>query len=581
MGKSCMEQLDQYLQDLNDRIRKNGNRSGSSNRYRIFLIGINPMFTSSERRSVVERLIRDAAGKTDENEKALELIYALKIARYNNFDIEVPHFRVSETLSLIPKPDPDEEILGLYNVAVARDWLDLSTHVRFEIDDGISEELYPLEAYNRTNCNAAKQFIHEYLRHQKEPVEYGSLRFSDGEPSLYQRRVETQRDLSLLRDPDSCSVEHFWVVYPGGTEWITQKAMIKHPWGRAMGGYPDRAVAEEILREAEPRNPGPWGNHSRTVAHCAEKIAEYSGMDQDKAYVLGLLHDIGRRFGKRHLGHVSDGYSYMMAWGYQDAERICLTHSFNQKRIKGYVGKFDTTEYETELIKTKLAETEYDDYDKLIQLCDAISGAYGVMDIIARMSDVKQRYGNYDPEKWNANIALKDYFEKKMGRDLYEAVEKDTFRPDMRAFRCEDAEWLCSEEAYAIYAPCMYQPTYEKYKAEMEGYLADPAVRIHVCENDGIKAGMLVLKLSGTDAEILGISVSEDCRGHGIGQYMVREVMKTGQLESLYAQTDDDAVEFYRKSGFDTEKTEVQYPNGTVVRYRCTLNNPKAANREG
>ena len=53
MGKSCMEQLDQYLQDLNDRIRKNGNRSGSSNRYRIFLIGINPMFTSSERRSVV------------------------------------------------------------------------------------------------------------------------------------------------------------------------------------------------------------------------------------------------------------------------------------------------------------------------------------------------------------------------------------------------------------------------------------------------------------------------------------------------------------------------------------------------
>ena len=176
---------------------------------------------------------------------------------------------------------------------------------------------------------------------------------------------------------------------------------------------------------------------------------------------------------------------------------------------------------------------------------------------------------------------VKDYFEKKMGRDLYEAVEKDTFRPDMRVFRCEDAEWLCSEEAYAIYAPCMYQPTYEKYKAEMEGYLADPAVRIHVCENDGIRAGMLVLKLSGIDAEILGISVSEDRRGRGIGQYMVREVMKAGQLESLYAQTDDDAVEFYRKSGFDTEKTEVQYPNGTVVRYRCTLNNPKAANREG
>ena len=28
--------------------------------------------------------------------------------------------------------------------------------------------------------------------------------------------------------------------------------------------YPDRDKAEEILREAESCNPGPWGNHSRT-----------------------------------------------------------------------------------------------------------------------------------------------------------------------------------------------------------------------------------------------------------------------------------------------------------------------------
>ena len=193
--------------------------------------------------------------------------------------------------------------------------------------------------------------------------------------------------------------------------------------------YPDRDEAERLLKEAEERNPGPWGDHSRTAAHCAEKIAFYSGMDPEKAYVLGLLHDIGRRFGKRHLGHVSDGYSYMMSLGYTDAARICLTHSFNQRKIEAYVGNFDTTEEETELIKTKLQEAELDDYDKLIQLCDSISGAEGVMDIIDRMSDVKRRYGAYDPEKWDANLALKDYFEQKMGKDLYEAVDKEHFRP--------------------------------------------------------------------------------------------------------------------------------------------------------
>ena len=195
------------------------------------------------------------------------------------------------------------------------------------------------------------------------------------------------------------------------------------------GRYPDAAEAEALLAEAGQRNPGPWENHSRTAAHCARKIASLAGLCPEKAYVLGLLHDIGRRFGKRHLGHVSDGYTYMMQLGYPDAARICLTHSFNDMRIEGYVGSFDTTEAETELILTKLQETVPDDYDRLIQLCDSISGAEGVMDIEDRMSDVRRRYGYYDPKKWNRNLELKAEFERRMGRDLYEAVEKDTFRP--------------------------------------------------------------------------------------------------------------------------------------------------------
>ena len=86
--------------------------------------------------------------------------------------------------------------------------------------------------------------------------------------------------------------------------------------------YPTREEAEKLINEAEGCNPGPWGDHSRTAAHCAEAIALKAGLDADKAYVLGLLHDIGRKFGKRHLGHVSDGYSYMMSLGYDDAARI-------------------------------------------------------------------------------------------------------------------------------------------------------------------------------------------------------------------------------------------------------------------
>lgn len=195
--------------------------------------------------------------------------------------------------------------------------------------------------------------------------------------------------------------------------------------------YPSKEEAENILKEAEACNPGPWGNHSRTAAHCAEAIAVRAEMNAEKAYALGLLHDIGRKFGKRHLGHVSDGYSYMMSLGYDDVARICLTHSFHDKDISKYIGNFDTTEDETKLITDGLKNLVMDDYDRLIQLCDSISGAEGVMDQIDRMTDVKNRYGDYNQEKWDANIRLREYFERKMGEDLYVAVDKENFKPSL------------------------------------------------------------------------------------------------------------------------------------------------------
>ena len=39
-----------------------------------------------------------------------------------------------------------------------------------------------------------------------------------------------------------------------------------------------------------------------------------------------------------------------------------------------------------------------------------------------RMNDVKSRYGYYPQDKWDRNMALKEYFEKKMGKDLYTVV---------------------------------------------------------------------------------------------------------------------------------------------------------------
>lgn len=193
---------------------------------------------------------------------------------------------------------------------------------------------------------------------------------------------------------------------------------------------PTREQAELLLKEAEKCNPGPWGNHSRVVAHCAEKIAQACGeLDPEKAYILGLLHDIGRKFGVRHLGHVSDGYSYMMSLGYDEVARICLTHSFNNQTTDDYIGNFDTTDEELALIQNALKEISMDDYDRLIQLCDSLAGSEGVLDIEERMNDVKRRYGAYPQDKWDCNLKLKELFELKTGENIYVVTEKNTFKP--------------------------------------------------------------------------------------------------------------------------------------------------------
>lgn len=192
---------------------------------------------------------------------------------------------------------------------------------------------------------------------------------------------------------------------------------------------PTREKAEELLKEAESCNPGPWGNHSRVAAHCAEKIALACGdLDPEKAYVLGLLHDIGRKFGGRHLGHVSDGYSYMMSLGYDEVAQICLTHSFNNQTTDDYIGHFDTTEEEWNLIQNALKAVTMDEYDRLIQLCDSLAGAEGILNIEERMDDVRRRYGSYPQEKWDSNLALKKHFEDKIGKDIYTVVDKEHFR---------------------------------------------------------------------------------------------------------------------------------------------------------
>ncbi len=190
----------------------------------------------------------------------------------------------------------------------------------------------------------------------------------------------------------------------------------------------ERNTALSLLDWAYPQNPGPWVEHSLGVARAAEYIARESGMDPEKAWVMGAMHDIGRYEGVTAMRHIFAGYELMLEKGEPEIARICLTHSFPYPDIDAYLGAHDVSEKDIALLNAVLA-TPMDDYDKLIQLCDALSWGSGVCLMEKRMVDVIRRHGvtPLTQKKLNSTTAIFEYFEGRIGKNLYslfpEAVE--------------------------------------------------------------------------------------------------------------------------------------------------------------
>ena len=189
--------------------------------------------------------------------------------------------------------------------------------------------------------------------------------------------------------------------------------------------FPTVEEAQKELEIAETMNPGPWVKHSMNVGIAARNIAErIPGMDAEKAYVVGMLHDIGRRCKRGFVDiptHVYEGYKYCMEKGWDEAARICMTHSYLQMQ--------DEFDYEPETengkaIKEFIVSTTPDDYDKLIQLCDALATDYGFVILEKRFVDVTRRYGIMEGyiKGWEVAFKIKEDFEERMGCSIYDVL---------------------------------------------------------------------------------------------------------------------------------------------------------------
>ena len=111
-------------------------------------------------------------------------------------------------------------------------------------------------------------------------------------------------------------------------------------------GIPTLEEAKIILEEGSKLNPGPWIDHSLYVGKAAELITkEDKELDSNIALILGMLHDIGRRYGVTGMRHSIDGYNFSAERGYNLLARICLTNSNPLQDVDAVFGSPSVSPY--------------------------------------------------------------------------------------------------------------------------------------------------------------------------------------------------------------------------------------------
>jgi len=117
---------------------------------------------------------------------------------------------------------------------------------------------------------------------------------------------------------------------------------------------------------------------------------------------------------------------------------------------------------------------------------------------------------------------------------------------------------------------CVGFPTPERLETICRQYLTDDTRHLLGIEGDGQVIACIGFRLEPLHQAVINcIAVAPSHRHQGIGEALIRAVSTQFQLQSLAAETDVEAVGFYRHCGFQIMNLGEIYPG--TERFRCVL----------
>lgn len=140
-------------------------------------------------------------------------------------------------------------------------------------------------------------------------------------------------------------------------------------------------------------------------------------------------------------------------------------------------------------------------------------------------------------------------------------------------------ESLGKSEVLRLLSLCVYEPTSNKLQALANKYQKDNSITALGCFDENKISGLIILKEQfgnkPTNAhksyEIVAIAVAPSAMGKGVGSLLVSKSMELLSPSKMTAETDNDAIGFYRKYGFEVKSLGEKYVG--IERFLCTYYN--------
>ncbi|MXV19796.1 GNAT family N-acetyltransferase [Deinococcus xianganensis] len=111
-------------------------------------------------------------------------------------------------------------------------------------------------------------------------------------------------------------------------------------------------------------------------------------------------------------------------------------------------------------------------------------------------------------------------------------------------------------------------PDPQRIQAALHRYLSNPDCQLHTGEVAGQAVCAATLTVHGYDGTVRHIGTHSDHARQGHARALLHALMDTLHLHTLTADTDEDAADFYRRSGFSVHEIPSPWDRR---RSRCTL----------